>query len=56
MSDKQQTSDNTSGKISDNTHQEVIMAYLNTHGEVNAATTARAYIQGPVDKVLLRGS
>jgi len=47
MSDKRKTSDNVSDKMSDNAHHQAILVYLQEHGEINAAATAKIIGRSP---------
>jgi len=41
VSDKMLMSDNVSDKMSDNTHRQLILAYIETHNEINATAAAK---------------
>jgi ATP-dependent DNA helicase RecG len=47
MSDKHPTSDNLSDKMSDNSHHQAILAYVQRHGEINAKKTAEIIKRSP---------
>ena len=47
MSDKQLISDNVSDKTSDNTHRQMILAYLDMHSEINTTEAAKIIKRSP---------